>query len=77
MLHDLKREDLQVLVLVAYLFQAIKSPAYGMPQYKALLELPRSDPIMNYDSEEYSPVHGANFTGKRVAAYIDLIFISK
>jgi hypothetical protein len=48
-----------------------------MPCYEKLLHLPSEHAIMHVDESVYAPVHDADFTGKRVKAYIESVFLAE
>ena len=48
-----------------------------MPRYEALLDKTPGYAILHYDDNCYSPFHGSDTTGKRVATYIDHVFMAE
>jgi hypothetical protein len=74
--NDLKKEELQFVVDITFMLQIIIS-AYGMPCYELLTGKSPEFAIQYFDDDYYKPFLGADATGKRVLAFVDLMFISE
>jgi hypothetical protein len=71
---DLKKDELTADVVVSFLNQIIQSP-YGMPLHHDIDQAPKFA-IKLYDDDYYASHHGADFTGKTVPAYLQLILLA-
>jgi hypothetical protein len=73
---DLTGPEVARRVVVRYLDQAIPSPM-GMPRYELMTLRPAHFAIEHFDHAIYAPCMSPDFTGKRVAAFVDLVFLTE